>query len=90
MTVAEENGFNSYPNSHRYSGSNRDDMLPVASTSDEPRYMNDRIDNLRKPSGSVAALKDLVSGFLNYQLLDNHALLTYVLLYYSVWLKGII
>ncbi|KAF8704039.1 hypothetical protein HU200_031524 [Digitaria exilis] len=59
MTVAEESGFNSYPNSHRYSGSNRDDMLPVASTSDEPRYMNDRIDNLRKPGGSVAALKDL-------------------------------
>ncbi|KAG2567617.1 hypothetical protein PVAP13_7NG336900 [Panicum virgatum] len=59
MTVAKENGFNSYPNSHRYPGSNRDDMLPVASTSDESRYMNDRIDNLRKPGGSVAALKEL-------------------------------
>jgi len=46
-------------------------MLPVASTSDESRYMNDRIDNLRKPGGSVAALKELVSCFLNYQLLDN-------------------
>jgi RNA polymerase II C-terminal domain phosphatase-like 1/2 len=59
MTVAKENGFNSYPNSHRYSGSNRDDMLPIASTSDESRYMNDRIDDLRKPGGSVAALKEL-------------------------------
>ena len=71
MTVAKENGFNSYPNSHRYPGSNRDDMLPVASTSDESRYINNRIDNLRKPGGSVAALKELVSCFLNYKLLDN-------------------
>ncbi|CAO2043106.1 unnamed protein product [Urochloa humidicola] len=59
MTVVKENGFNSYPNSHRYPGSNRDDMLPVASTSDGSRYMSDRIDNLRKPGGSVAALKEL-------------------------------
>lgn len=59
MTVAKENGFNSNPNSHRYPGSNRDDMLPAASTSDESRYTNDRIDNLRKPGGSVAALKEL-------------------------------
>ncbi|CAN6235709.1 unnamed protein product [Urochloa humidicola] len=59
MTVVKENDFNSYPNSHRYPGSNRDVMLPVASTSDESRYMNDRIDNLRKPGGSVAALKEL-------------------------------
>ena len=76
MTVVKENGFNCYSNSHRYPGSNRDDMLPVASTSDESRYINDRIDNLRKPGGSVAALKELVSCFLNYKLLDNQALLT--------------
>jgi hypothetical protein len=92
MTVAKEIGFNSNPNLRRYPGSNRDDMLPVASTSDESRYMNDRIDNLRKSGGSVAALKELVSCFLNYQLLDNYyALLTKVCFgTFSVRLKGII
>ncbi|KAL6651088.1 hypothetical protein ACP70R_010013 [Stipagrostis hirtigluma subsp. patula] len=58
-TVLKDNAFNSYSNSYSYSGSNRDDVLPVASTSDMPRYMNDRIDNSRNSGGSVAALKEL-------------------------------
>lgn len=62
MTVLE-NDFNRPPNSQRYPGSNRHDTLPASSTSDESRYMNDRIDTLRKPGASVAALKELVSCF---------------------------
>ncbi|GJN26951.1 hypothetical protein PR202_gb14920 [Eleusine coracana subsp. coracana] len=56
-TALKENGFNSYSNSHR--GSNRDDRLQVASTSEESGYINGRIDNIRRPSGSVSALKEL-------------------------------
>jgi RNA polymerase II C-terminal domain phosphatase-like 1/2 len=68
VTVLKENDFNRHPKSHRYPGSNIYDTLPVASTSDESRYMNDRIDTLRKPGASVAALKELVSCCLNYLL----------------------
>ncbi|OQU82010.1 RNA polymerase II C-terminal domain phosphatase-like 1 isoform X2 [Sorghum bicolor] len=71
VTVLKENDFNRHPKSHRYPGSNIYDTLPVASTSDESRYMNDRIDTLRKPGASVAALKELcaVEGYN----LDFHA-----------------
>ena len=34
--------------------------------------MNDRIDTLRKPGASFAALKELVSCCLHYQLQDNY------------------
>jgi len=50
MTVVKENGFN---------------ILAIQTHIDESRYMNDRFDNLRKPGGSVAALKEHVSCFLN-------------------------
>ncbi|TVU15110.1 hypothetical protein EJB05_38612 [Eragrostis curvula] len=59
ITVLKENGFNSYPNSQRYPGSNRDATLTTASTSDESGYLNGRTDNWRRSSGSVAALKEL-------------------------------
>lgn len=68
VTFLKENDFNRHPKSHRYPGSNIYDTLPVASTSDESRYMNDRIDTLRKPGASFAALKELVSCCLHYQL----------------------
>ncbi|KAL6903739.1 hypothetical protein ACP4OV_004552 [Aristida adscensionis] len=58
-TVLKENAFNSYSNLHRYSGGNRDDVLPAASTSDESRYINNGIDSSRNPGGCVAALKNL-------------------------------
>lgn len=71
VTFLKENDFNRHPKSHRYPGSNIYDTLPVASTSDESRYMNDRIDTLRKPGASFAALKELctVEGYN----LDFHA-----------------
>lgn len=76
MMILKENGFSSNSNSFRYSGGSRDDTSPVASTSNESRYMGERVDTLRKPAGSVAALKELVSGCLNYQLLDECNLFT--------------
>ncbi|KAF0893477.1 hypothetical protein E2562_025270, partial [Oryza meyeriana var. granulata] len=57
--ILKENGFSNNSNSFRYPGGSRDDILPVASTSNEPRYMAERADSLRKPAGSVAALKEL-------------------------------
>uniref|UniRef100_A0A0D3FY81 protein-serine/threonine phosphatase n=1 Tax=Oryza barthii TaxID=65489 RepID=A0A0D3FY81_9ORYZ len=59
MMILKENGFSSNSNSFRYSGGSRDDTSPVASTSNESRYMGERVDTLRKPAGSVAALKEL-------------------------------
>ncbi|XP_066349408.1 RNA polymerase II C-terminal domain phosphatase-like 1 isoform X5 [Miscanthus floridulus] len=71
VTFLKENDFNRHPKSNRYPGSNIYDTLPVASTSAESRYMNDRIDTLRKPGASFAALKELctVEGYN----LDFHA-----------------
>lgn len=92
MTDLKENGFSSNRNFFGYSGNNRDDILPVPSTSEESRFMKMEENNSRKTGGSVAALKELVSCFLNYQLLDNYyALLTKVCFgTFSVRLKGII
>ncbi|KQJ83718.1 RNA polymerase II C-terminal domain phosphatase-like 1 [Brachypodium distachyon] len=59
MTVLKDNGFSSNPNVFRYTGSNRDNMLTPANTSDDSRYMNERLDNSSKSTGSVAALKEL-------------------------------
>uniref|UniRef100_A0ACD5USP8 Uncharacterized protein n=1 Tax=Avena sativa TaxID=4498 RepID=A0ACD5USP8_AVESA len=58
-TVPKDNGFSSNPTSFKYTGSSRDDMLPVSSTSDESRYMHERVYNSTKSSSSVAALKEL-------------------------------
>ena len=60
LTVPKDNGFSSNPTTFKYTGS-RDDMLPVASTSDESRYMHERVYNSSKSASSVAALKELVS-----------------------------
>lgn len=59
LTVQKDNGFSSNPTSFKYTGSSRDDMLPVASTSDESRYMHERVYNSTKSASSVAALKEL-------------------------------
>uniref|UniRef100_A0A0D9W7F4 protein-serine/threonine phosphatase n=1 Tax=Leersia perrieri TaxID=77586 RepID=A0A0D9W7F4_9ORYZ len=55
--ILKENGFSNTSNSFRYPGGSRDDIL--ASTSNGSRYMNERVDSLRKPADSVAALKEL-------------------------------
>lgn len=71
MTV---DGFTSNPNSSKYTGSGGDDIVPVASTSAESRYMHERVDNSTKSAGPVAALKELVSSCFNCQLLNKCAL----------------
>lgn len=55
----KENGFVSNSNSFGFPASTRDDFLPIASTSDESRFMDQRIDGSRKIT-AVAALKELV------------------------------
>ena len=91
MTFLKENDFNRHPKSNRYPGSNIYDTLPVASTSDESRYMNDRIDTLRKPGASFAALKELVSCCLHCSFRTIIIIyLKYVVVHCSVRLKGII
>ncbi|XP_020084692.1 RNA polymerase II C-terminal domain phosphatase-like 1 isoform X3 [Ananas comosus] len=54
----KENGFVSNSNSFGFPASTRDDFLPIASTSDESRFMDQRIDGSRKIT-AVAALKEL-------------------------------
>jgi hypothetical protein len=91
LTIPKDNGFCSNTTSFKYTGSSRDDMLPVASTSDESRYMHERVYNSAKSASSVAALKELVSSCFNYELLISFALLTllYLLMCCSVQLRGI-
>lgn len=74
MTVLMDDGFSSNPNSFKYTGSDGDNIVPVASTSDVSRYMHERVDNSTKSAGSVAALKELVSSCFNCQLLNKCAL----------------
>ncbi|PNT69120.1 RNA polymerase II C-terminal domain phosphatase-like 1 isoform X2 [Brachypodium distachyon] len=59
ITDVNENGFGSNQNFFGYSESNRNDRLPVASTSEESRFMKTGENNSRKTGGSVAALKEL-------------------------------
>ncbi|KAL5215663.1 hypothetical protein ABZP36_007064 [Zizania latifolia] len=66
-SVLKENDFSNNSNLLRYPGACRDDMLPVASTSNRSKYVSERVDNLRKSAGSVAALKDLCT-FEGYNL----------------------
>ncbi|KAG8060117.1 hypothetical protein GUJ93_ZPchr0002g23874 [Zizania palustris] len=51
MSDMKENGFGINPNFFGYPGSTRDDVLPIASTSEESRFV--------KTGGSIAALKEL-------------------------------
>ncbi|KAG8037931.1 hypothetical protein GUJ93_ZPchr0024g29058 [Zizania palustris] len=51
MTDMKENSFGSNPNIFGYPGSTRDDVLPIASTSEESRFV--------KTGDSIAALKEL-------------------------------
>ncbi|KAM0826058.1 hypothetical protein ACQ4PT_069137 [Festuca glaucescens] len=59
MTDVNEDGFGSNPNLFGYSENTRNDIVPVASTSEESRYMKMGENNSRKTAGSVAALKEL-------------------------------
>jgi RNA polymerase II C-terminal domain phosphatase-like 1/2 len=71
MADVNENGFGSNPNLFGYSENMRNDILPVASTSEESRFMKMGENNSRKTGGSVAALKELVSTFSGYWLFDS-------------------
>ncbi|KAG8082760.1 hypothetical protein GUJ93_ZPchr0014g47118 [Zizania palustris] len=66
-SVLKENGFSNNSNLFRYPGACRDDMLPVASTSNRSKYVSERVDNFGKSADSVAALKDLCT-FEGYNL----------------------
>ncbi|XP_038982808.1 RNA polymerase II C-terminal domain phosphatase-like 1 isoform X2 [Phoenix dactylifera] len=61
----KENGFTSDLNSFGYPACARDDVLPVASTSEESRLMDQRLEGPNKTAAAVAALKDLctIKGF---------------------------
>ncbi|KAM0848437.1 hypothetical protein ACQ4PT_054380 [Festuca glaucescens] len=59
MSDMNEDGFGSNPNLFGYSENTRNDILPIASTSEESRYMKMGENNSRKTGGSVAALKEL-------------------------------
>ncbi|CAM0945084.1 unnamed protein product [Alopecurus aequalis] len=59
MTDVNEDGFGSNPNLFGYSENMRNNILPVASTSEESRFIKMGENNSRKPGGSVAALKEL-------------------------------
>jgi RNA polymerase II C-terminal domain phosphatase-like 1/2 len=61
MTDMKENGFGSNTNIFGYPGNSRDDVLPIASTSEETRFVKMGENNSRKAGGSIAALKELVS-----------------------------
>nr|XP_029119740.1 RNA polymerase II C-terminal domain phosphatase-like 1 isoform X2 [Elaeis guineensis] len=62
---AKENGFISDPNSFGYPAYVRDDLLGVASTSEESRFLDLRLEGSKKSTASVAALKELctIEGF---------------------------
>ncbi|KAG1355157.1 RNA polymerase II C-terminal domain phosphatase-like 1 [Cocos nucifera] len=62
---AKENGFISDSNSFGYPVYARDDLLGVASTSEESRFMDLRLEGSKKSTASVAALKELctIEGF---------------------------
>ncbi|XP_038978339.1 RNA polymerase II C-terminal domain phosphatase-like 1 isoform X2 [Phoenix dactylifera] len=67
---AKENGFISDANSSGYPAYARDDLLAVASTSEESRFMDLRLEGSKKSTTSIAALKELctIEGFsLNFQ-----------------------
>jgi RNA polymerase II C-terminal domain phosphatase-like 1/2 len=59
MTDMKENGFGSNTNIFGYPGNSRDDVLPIASTSEETRFVKMGENNSRKAGGSIAALKEL-------------------------------
>ncbi|XP_044954528.1 RNA polymerase II C-terminal domain phosphatase-like 1 isoform X1 [Hordeum vulgare subsp. vulgare] len=59
MTDVNEDGFGSNPNFFGYSENTRNDMLQVASTSEESRFMKTGESNSRITGGSIAALKQL-------------------------------
>uniref|UniRef100_A0A0D9YVH4 protein-serine/threonine phosphatase n=1 Tax=Oryza glumipatula TaxID=40148 RepID=A0A0D9YVH4_9ORYZ len=59
MTGMKENGFGSNTNIFGYPGNSRDDVLPIASTSEETRFVKMGENNSRKAGGSIAALKEL-------------------------------
>ncbi|EHA8589795.1 RNA polymerase II C-terminal domain phosphatase-like 1 [Cocos nucifera] len=61
----KENGFISDLNSFGYPACARDDVLPVASTSEESRFMDQRLESSNKTATSVAALEELctIEGF---------------------------
>ncbi|XP_073101362.1 RNA polymerase II C-terminal domain phosphatase-like 1 isoform X2 [Elaeis guineensis] len=61
----KENGFISDLNSFGYPACARDDVLPVASTSEESRFMDQRLEGSNKTATSVAVLKELctIEGF---------------------------
>ena len=61
MTDVNEDGFGSNPNFFGYSENTRNDILPVASTSEESRFTKTGENNSRITGGSIAALKQLVS-----------------------------
>ncbi|XP_048534997.1 RNA polymerase II C-terminal domain phosphatase-like 1 [Triticum urartu] len=59
MTDVNEDGFGSNPNFFGYSENTRNDILPVASTSEESRFTKTGENNSRITGGSIAALKQL-------------------------------
>uniref|UniRef100_A0A453P5S5 DRBM domain-containing protein n=1 Tax=Aegilops tauschii subsp. strangulata TaxID=200361 RepID=A0A453P5S5_AEGTS len=59
MTDGNEDGFGSNPNFFGYSENTRNDILPVASTSEESRFTKTGENNSRITGGSIAALKQL-------------------------------
>ncbi|EMS45792.1 RNA polymerase II C-terminal domain phosphatase-like 1 [Triticum urartu] len=60
MTDVNEDGFGSNPNFFGYSENTRNDILPVASTSEESRFTKTGENNSRITGGSIAALKQLM------------------------------
>ncbi|VAI47418.1 unnamed protein product [Triticum turgidum subsp. durum] len=60
MTDVNEDGFGSNPNFFGYSENTRNDILSVASTSEESRFTKTGENNSRITGGSIAALKQLM------------------------------